>query len=70
MVHMIRIPTLARSNAFVSLSIWLAISAPALGQAGGEVVTTKEAWVMPYALVILCIGLGIFVISRHIRRES
>lgn len=45
-------------------------AAPAYCQATEDQPVTKEAWVMPYALVILCVGLGIFVISRHIQRES
>ena len=38
-----------------------------LAQDGGE---TKEAWVLPYALVILLVGLGLFVVCRPSRRDK
>ena len=44
-------------------------SSTLLAQVEPEVVESKEAWVVSYALVILSIGLGVYIISKPARRE-
>ena len=47
---------------------YLSQATPALAQQGGA--TSEESWVTSYALVILCVGLGLFVICRPSRRDK
>lgn len=41
-----------------------------LAQTPGQEPETKEAWVISYALVILSVGLGLYVICRPARRNK
>ena len=47
----------------------LSLATPALAQPQSGAVS-EESWVTSYALVILCVGLGLFVICRPSRREK
>ena len=59
------LPVAARS--FLA-TIWLlGCVTPAFAQEAAE---TKEAWVVPYVLVILLVGLGLFVVCRPSRRDK
>lgn len=52
---------------------WLAAGATALAQAGGAEQKTEEAppaYVVPYALVILSIGLGLAVVLNSSKRRE
>ncbi len=57
-----------------ALCLGLCLVQPALAQRRGsqgiDPVVSKEAWVISYALVILFIGLGLFIISIPSRREK
>ena len=43
-------------------------STPAWAQEGPQQDTQQADWVLSYALVIVCIGLGVFVVCRPGRR--
>ena len=62
--------TIARSRwswfASIVLSGWTQASA----QVPGEGDVKKDAWVISYAVVIVCIALGVFIISKPARREK
>ena len=45
----------------------IALAAEASGSSGGS---GGVAWVLPYAFVILCIGLGVFVVCRGAHRKE
>ena len=49
-----------------SLAVTLAISAPAWAQEQRE--RPKPSWVMSYLLVMICVGLGLFVVCRGSKR--
>ena len=60
----------------VTAGLWLAVDGVALAQraakqagdgGGGD---SHKVWVMPYALVMLCIGLGMLVVCRSSRRSD
>ena len=55
-------------RALLSLLLWFSLAVPALAQQTGG--TDNSSWVTSYALVILCVGLGLFVICRPSRREK
>jgi hypothetical protein len=58
------------TTAIVGLLSTLSIfSSTLLAQIEPEVVESKEAWVVSYALVVLSIGLGVYIISKPARRE-
>lgn len=42
----------------------------AWGQQGGDGAGGKATWVLSYALVVLCIGLSVYIISKPARREK
>jgi hypothetical protein len=61
--------------AAIACALYLGLCAvsPALAQRRGaapEVQESKEAWVVSYALVILFVGLGLFLISIPSRRDK
>lgn len=49
-----------------SLAVTLAISVPAWAQDQPE--RPKPSWVMSYLLVMVCVGLGLFVVCRGSKR--
>jgi hypothetical protein len=60
-----------RAPHYVGMSLWvLAGAAPAWGQQGPVDQGAQEDWVLSYALVILCVGLGAFAVCRPARRSS
>jgi hypothetical protein len=70
-----RFLNLARRFRFAAYAAacWLAVGALALAQAGGAGEKTEaEAppYVVPYALVILCIGLGLAVVLNSSKRRD
>ena len=55
----------------LAFACWAAVQAPALAQAAKEEVDDKGGnWVMPYALVLMGIGLGLLVVLRSSRRRD
>jgi hypothetical protein len=58
---------LVRLIGALCLGLWL--GQPALAQALADDSGSKEAWVVSYALVILFVGLGLFIVSIPSRRE-
>ena len=57
----------------LAVCCWMSIQVPALaaeasGSGGGS--SGGVAWVLPYAFVILCIGLGMFIVCRSARRKE
>jgi len=70
-----RLWDLARRFRFAAYAAgcWLAIGAVALAQAGkaGEKTEAEPpAYVVPYALVILCLGLGLAVVLNSSKRRE
>ena len=57
-----------------TLAIWAAWAEPVLAQAKDEANQAKSAswtvWVIPYALVLLGIGLGLMVVCRMGKRQK
>ena len=58
---------------FLTVCCWmnvqgLALAAAARGAAEKE--ASGPSWVLPYAFVILCVGLGMFVVCRSARRKE
>lgn len=59
----------------VTAGLWLAVDGVALAKvvkkaAGGGGGDSHKVWVMPYALIMLCIGLGMLVVCRSSRRSD
>ena len=60
----------------VTAGLWLAVDGVALAQravkqaadSGGQ--ASHKTWVLPYALIMLCIGLGMLVVCRSSRRSD
>ena len=64
-----RLARLVRLASFFVVASLVAVQQVAAQAQGGEE-ETQEAWVVSYALVILSVGLGLFVICRPGRRSK
>jgi hypothetical protein len=52
------------------LAAWFGLASASRLFAQAPASASKEAWVVPYFLVILLVGLGLFVICRPSHREK
>lgn len=54
----------------IAFAASLGVVSPLVAQQGTEEAASKDEWVISYFLVILCVGLGLFVICRPGRRSK
>jgi hypothetical protein len=64
---------LAAPGLLATLFVWLVAWQPLLAQepaTAGEEETEGRSWVLGYSLVVLCVGLGLFVVVRMGKRKT
>ncbi len=59
----------------IGAGLWLAVSGPAWAQGSGSKKAAESSgsatpWVLPYALVIFCIALGVFIVLHPSKRRE